>query len=426
MPKRLPVIIALALVLGLGALAIMFVRPQAFRAAWNWAGGLLLQQDGPPAQAPGAQPQAEVGVIEVRSAEIQLPVTYAGRVAGFREVEVRSRVGGPILKREFVEGARVTEGQILFRIDPATYQVDLARAEAQLAQAEAQAKQAEDNFNRVQQLASRDVASRQQLDQARAQRDLTRAAVALAQAEIDAAKLNISYTTVTAPVAGATALESPPEGTLVVAQQTVLTTITQLDPAYVNFSFTDVEYKAFRELNQQRKQPIKPEDLTVELHYGDGSVYPLKGRIYIAEQQVEPQTGTIEARAIFPNPDRAILPGQFVRVAVQGLTLPDAIVIPERAISQGPQGPFVFVIDANDTAQAQPVRLGQQVANGFVVRDGLRPGDRVVVDGVIRVRPGARVKAVPFDASRQGQQQAGPLKPSAATGNATEASGAPP
>jgi membrane fusion protein (multidrug efflux system) len=202
--------------------------------------------------------------------------------------------------------------------------------------------------------------------------------------------------------------------------------ITQLDPAYVNFSFTTAEYRAFRELNQQRKQPIKSEDLTVELQYGDGSVYPLKGRIDIAEQQVDLQTGTIEARAIFPNPDGAILPGQFVRAAVQGVTLPDVIVIPERAISQGPQGPFVFVIEPSDTAQARLVRLGQEVATGFVVRDGLLPGDRVVVDGVIRVRPGAPVNAVPADLARQRQQQASPSKPAAATGDPTEAGGARP
>jgi len=425
LPKRLPVLIALALVLGLGILATAFIWPQAFKAAWNWGGSLLSRRDARPAQAPAAQPP-EVGVIGLRLAEVPLPVAYAGRVAGFREVEVRARVGGSILKREFDEGARVAEGHVLFRIDPTTYQVDLARAEAQLAQAQAQARQAEENYNRIEQLASRDVASRQRLDEARAQRDLTRAGVALAQAEIEAAKLNIGYTTVTAPVAGATALESPPEGTLVLAQQTVLTMITQLDPAYVNFSFTTAEYKAFRELNQQRKQPIKSEDLTVELQYGDGSVYPLKGRIDIAEQQVDLQTGTIEARAIFPNPDGAILPGQFVRLAVQGVTLPDVIVIPERAISQGPQGPFVFVIDPSDTAQARLVRLGQEVATGFVIREGLLPGDRVVVDGVIRVRPGAPVNAVPADLARQRHQQASPSKPTAATGDPTEAGGARP
>lgn len=418
MPKRLSVLVALALVLGIGTVATAFLWPQAFKAAWNWGGSLLSRHAGAPTRTPAAQPPPEVGVIKVQPAEVPLPVTYAGRVAGFREVEVRARVGGPILKREFVEGSRVTEGQVLFRIDPATYQVDLARAEAQLAQAQAQARQAEEDYNRIEQLARHDVASRQRLDEARAQRDLTRAAVALAQTGIEAAKLNISYTTVTAPVTGATALESPPEGTLVLAQQTVLTTITQLDPAYVNFSFTTAEYKTFRELNQQRTQPIKPQDLTVELQYGDGSVYPLKGRIDTAEQQVDLQTGTIEARAIFPNPDGAILPGQFVRVAVRGVTLPDVIVIPEPAISQGPQGPFVFVIDPSDTAQVRLVRLGQEVATGLVVREGLQPGDRVAVDGVIRVRPGVRVRAVLVSS---GEQQASPSKPTATTGDSAAA-----
>jgi membrane fusion protein, multidrug efflux system len=376
------------------AFGIAIYMKGSMEAVLDRGKALFTQRAGPP---PPPQPPPEVAVIEVRPVEAPLPVEFAGRVAGFREVEVRSRVGGPILKREYREGDRVSEGQVLFRIDPATYEVERARAEAQLAQAQAQATQAEQNFTRVQQLATRDVASRQQLDEARAQRDLTRAAAKLAEAAVNAAKLNISYTTITAPIAGVTAVESPPEGTLVIAQETVLTLITQLDPAYVDFSLTDAQYKAFRELNQRRRQPIKPEDLIVELHYGDGTVYPLTGRIEIAAKTVAPDTGTIEVRAIFPNADGAILPGQFVRIAVQGVTLPDAIVVPERAIAQGPQGASVFVVNADARAESRNVRLGPQVASGYVIEDGLRLGDRVVVDGLIRVRPGTPVKAVAAD-----------------------------
>lgn len=411
------------LLLVVGAAATALFRPELFQTARDWAGGLLPGGRPAPAQqaAPAAPPPPEVGVVEVRQAEVPVPLEYAGRVAGFREVEVRPQVGGLILKREFEEGARVKEDQVLFRIDPATYEVALARAEAQLAQAQAQATEAQANFARIQELETRAVSTERQLEQARAQRDLTRAAVQAAEAEINAAKLNISYTIVNAPVSGVTALTSPPEGTLVVAQQTVLTTITQLDPAFVNFSFTDLEYKRFRELNARRAQPITAQDLAVELHYGDGSVYPQPGRIDIAAQRVDPQTGTISARAIFPNAEGAILPGQFVRLVVRGVSLPDAIVIPERAISQTPQGPSVFVIEANNTAQVRPLRLGQQVADGFVVQDGLRPGERVVVDGLIRVRPGAPVRPAAAGAVPPGQQasppqqQTGALQPGSAS-----------
>ncbi len=351
----------------------------------------------PPAGVVPAQPPPEVGVVEVRPREVPLPVEYAGRVVGFRDVEVRPRVGGLLLRREFEEGTRVREGQVLFRIDPATYQLALDRAHAQLAQSQATLRQAEENFNRIEELARRQISTQQQREQALAARDQARAAVQLAETEIESAQLNVSYTIVTSPVNGVTALQSPSIGTLIQAQQTLLTTIAQLDPAYVSFSFTDEEGQAFRELNERRPKPISERDLTVELHYSGGAAYPLAGRVDTAAQRVDPQTGTIQARAVFPNPDGALLPGQFVRVAVRGITLPDALMVPERAVTQGPQGASVFVVNASNVAEGRPVRLAQQVEGGWVVREGLRAGDRVVVDGVIRVRPGAPVRPVPIE-----------------------------
>jgi membrane fusion protein, multidrug efflux system len=361
------------------------------------------------AQAPApAPPPPEVGVLVAQPAEVPFPVEYAGRVAGFRDVEVRPLVGGILLKREFEEGARVKEGQVLFRIDPATYQVALARAEAQLQQAQATLRQAEENFKRIEELSRRAVATERQLDEAIAARDQARAAIALADAEIRAAKLNLGYTVVNAPATGVTALTSPPEGTLIQAQQTLLTQITQLDPAYVNFSFTDEEGQQFRALNERRAKPISEKDLTVELHYASGATYPQPGRIDTAARRIDPQTGTIQARAIFANPDGALLPGQFVRVIIRGITLPDAIVVPAQAVSQGPQGPSVFVVGDNNVAEARPIRLGQQLAQGWVVQEGLKGGERVVVDGIIRVRPGAPVRPVPFRAETATTQKPAP------------------
>jgi membrane fusion protein (multidrug efflux system) len=363
----------------------------------TWIASIVPRPAPAPVLVAPAAPPPEVGVIEARPAEVPVPVEYPGRVTGFRDVEVRPRVGGLLMSREFEEGAHVRAGQILFRIDPASYQVALDRAQAQLEQAQATLRQAEDEYRRIEELVRRRVAAEQQQEEALARRDQARASVQLAQAEVESARLNLGYTTVTAPLSGVTALQSPPRGTLIQAQQTLLTTITQLDPAYVNFSFTDAEGQAFRELNERRAVPILPSDLTVELHFGNGNVYPSPGRIDTAAQRVDPQTGTIEARAIFPNPEGVILPGQFVRVVILGVTLPDAIVVPDRAISQGPQGPSVFVVGDNGTAQSRPVRLGEEVAAGWVVQEGLQAGERVVVDGVIRVRPGAPVRSVPAD-----------------------------
>jgi membrane fusion protein (multidrug efflux system) len=266
------------------------------------------------------------------------------------------------------------------------------RACAQLQQAQAQFHQAEENFARQSKLFQRQVTSERQRDEALAQRDLARAGVAAAEAEIAAARLNLDFTEVHPPMAGVTSLQSPPAGTLVQAQQTLLTTITRLDPAYVTFAFTDAEFAAFRALSEARARPISPGDLTLELRFGDGSAYPQPGRVDTAAQSVDPQTGTIQARAIFPNPEGALLPGQFVRVAVKGISLQDAISVPKRAVSQGPQGPFVYVVGEDGRATARPIRLGRELAETWVVQEGLRAGDRIVTDGVIRIRPGAPVR----------------------------------
>jgi membrane fusion protein (multidrug efflux system) len=378
MVKRIALVLLAALAIGAGVYAYV-ARPLG---------------SSPPPQAAAPAPPPEVGVVVVQPADTPLPVEFAGRVAAFRDVEIRPLVGGRLLKREYEEGAKVDQGQVLFRIDPALFQVAQTRAEAQLTDAQAKLRDAEDNFTRIEQLARRGVSTDVQLDQARAARDQARAGVQLAEAEVAGAKLNLGYTVVNAPIAGVTALQSPPVGTLVQAQQTLLTTITQLDPAYVNFSFTDEEGQAFRLLNERREKPIAPQDLTVDLQFGTSLVYPQPGKIDTAAQRVDPQTGTIQARAIFPNREGILLPGQFVRVRIRGISLPDAIVVPKAAVSQGPQGPTVYVLGENDVAQARPVRLGEELPTGQVVRDGLRGGDRVVADGVMRVRPGAPVKPV--------------------------------
>ena len=340
-------------------------------------------------------PSTQVSIITVTPTSVALPLTYAGLVAGFREVEIRPQVGGILLKREYEEGSRVEQGQVLFRIDPQPYQVALDRAKAQLAQAQATFVQAEQNFERIEELAKRQVSTPKQLEDARGARDQSKAAVKLAEAEVANANLNVGYTTVSAPVAGITSLISPPQGTLIQAQQTLLTTITRIDPAYVSFAATDSEFMSLRDMNRRRTNPIKPEDITVELQYGDGTAYPIQGKLDVSASAVSRQTGTIQIRAIFPNPDRSILPGQFVRIILRGITLPEAILIPKQAVSQGPQGPFVYVVASNSTAEARPVRISRELKAGWIVEEGLKAGERLIVDGIMRVRPGAPVQAVP-------------------------------
>jgi membrane fusion protein (multidrug efflux system) len=360
------------------------------------AGLLYWQRGGRPsaAVAPPAPPPPQVGVLAVNAKALPLTFTYAGRVAGFRDVEIRAQVNGTLLKREFSEGARVKQGDLLFRIDPRPYEVALDRAQAQLAQTEAALRQASENWKRVDELVKRQVSTEKQHDDARAALDQAKASVQLMQAEVRNAELNLGHTTIKSPVTGVTRLVSPPEGTLVLAQQTVLTTITQLDPAYVNFSITDVEYAAARKLSQELPTPIARESLTVELQHGNGAPFASKGKIDASASRVDTQTGTIQARAIFANEDGALLPGQFVRIVVKGVTLPNAIVIPTKAVSQGPQGPFVYVVGPGSKAQVRPLQLGREVDEGWVVESGVKDGDTVIVDGVMRVRPGAQVTPV--------------------------------
>ena len=373
-------------------------------------GYYYLHRPAPAPAQPPAPPPADVGVMEMRGADIPLNLVYAGRVAGFRTVEIRSQVNGIILKREFKEGAWVKQGDVLFRIDPRTYQATLDRANAQLAQAQATALQANENFGRISELSQRQVATAKQLEDARAGRDQAGAAFKSVQADIEMAKLNLEFTTIRAPVSGPTALLSPPEGSLAQAQQTVLTTITQLDPAYINFSTTDAEFRQFKALNETRDKPITDDDLSVTIQYGDGTTYGHPGKINVSANTVDQRTGTVQIRAILPNPDQGLFPGQFVRVIVKGVTLQNAIVVPQTAVSQGPQGTFVYVVSANNTAEMRPVKLDREIGKGWLVREGLKDGDKVIVDGVMRVRPNAPVKPNPMPATTAENAPAAPAQ----------------
>lgn len=358
--------------------------------------------------APAAPPPA-VEVVSVASQNLPVETEFAGRTAGSREVEVRARVQGILLERTYVEGARVKAGDVLFRIDPRPYEVALQRARARLQEAQARLRAAERDWNRAEALYKKQAVSERTRDDALSALELTKANIALAGAEVNAARIDLDYTSVEAPIAGITGREAVSQGSLVgtAAGNSLLTRITRLDPIYVNFAIPDAEWLRQRQLVESgRLISTTGKRLLAELRFADGRAYRHEGHVDFTDTTVDRDTGTIRARAVFSNPDGDILPGQFVRIVLKGLVRTDAIVVPEAAVMQGPQGTFVYRLGEGDKAEAVPVTTGTTVADGWIVESGLSAGDRVVVKGVIRVRAGQPVRVADAGAAAASQKPA--------------------
>lgn len=340
-------------------------------------------------------PPPQVTVVDVAPQTVPLTYEYAARISAFRQVDVRARVGGILLKRNFVEGSEVKAGDVLFLIDPASYEAALAQSEAQVKQAQAQLSQAQREEKRNISLFDQNANSQKARDDAVSARELAEAAVAAAQAQLKTAQLNLDYTQVTAPVGGITSLEQVSEGSLIgtTGDTGLLTSITQLDPVYVNFSFSDTEAAEVRRLIDLKKAKGEAPKLGVKISFGDGSTYDHDGIVDFTSSTIDVSTGTLQARAVVDNPDRRLLPGQFVRATVTGVTLDNAITVPEVALMQSPQGQFVYTIDKDGKAHVNPVSLGQKVGDAWLVLSGLNAGDKVITEGIIKVRPGAPVQA---------------------------------
>jgi membrane fusion protein (multidrug efflux system) len=348
-------------------------------------------------QAGQTPPPPPVTVIEVKTQTVPLSYQYAARITAFRQVDVRARVGGILLKRNFIEGAEVKAGDVLFMLDPATYQADVAKSKALLQQAEAQLSQTQREEKRTGSLFDQKVGSEKARDDAISARELAEALVASARAALQTAQLNLDYTSVTAPVDGITSLEQVSEGSLIgtSGDTGLLTSITQLDPVYVNFSFSDIEAAEVRRLVDLKKAKGEAPKLGVKISFGDGTTYNQDGVVDFTSSTIDVSTGTLQARAVVANPDRRLLPGQFVRSTVTGVSLDNAIVIPEVALMQSPQGQFVYTVDKDGKAHVNPLTLGQKVGDQWLVLSGLGAGDKLITEGIMKVRPGSPVQATP-------------------------------
>lgn len=350
--------------------------------------------------APGGdQPPAKVVLETLHSADFPIELEFPGRTSGSREVEVRAQVSGILQERTYEEGSQVKKGQVLFRIDPRTYEAAVARAKAAVAQAQARYRQAERNLERIRQIQAKGFASGSELDGAISDFEQARANIEAARAELKTREIDLDYTTVKAPISGITSRETRSEGSLVVAGDpgsSLLTQISQLDPVYVNFGYPDQVLERLRsELQAGHLRMPADGKLVAELEYGSGVRYPHAGRVDFTDSLISRGTGTVNARAVVANPEQTLLPGQFVRMRIKGLVYPDAIAVPERAVSQSPLGTSVFTVDAQGKAVERKVSLGMTSNGRWLVLEGLKSGEQIIVEGLSRVMPGEPVEVVP-------------------------------
>ncbi len=350
-------------------------------------------------------PPAEVGALAVQSRLLTLALEYPAQLRGGRKVEGRARVEGILLERRYEPGAAVREGDLLFRIDPAPFRAEAARARAQLGVQQALLREASRDRARIEPLAEQRLVSRQDLDSAVAAHERAEAAVSAAEAELRTAELNLSYTEVRAPIAGLTSREVRSEGSLVSTnpESSLLTQIVQGERLYAELSVPENEAATLRDAVSRNPGAVR-----VQLVAVDGTPVGPPGPIEFVAPSVAGDTGTVAVRAIVDNKQAMLLPGQVVRARVQGVQVANAIVIPRRAVMRGPQGTFVYVLDAKNVAQPRPIELGISSGNLVAVTSGLSPGDRAIVDGVLKVMPGAPVKpvAVALEPARQPVQVA--------------------
>jgi membrane fusion protein (multidrug efflux system) len=371
------------------------------------------------AQAPPPQGAPEVSVVTIETQHASLTTEVPGRVAASQVAEVRPQVGGIIQNRLFVEGTDVKAGEALYQIDPASYQAMFDGAKAALARAEANVIPLKLKADRYKGLVSSEAVSQQDYDDAAAALKLAQAELESAKAALDTAKINLAYTKVTAPISGRIGRSSVTNGALVTASQAApLATIQQLDPVYVDVTQSSTEMLRLRQALESGQLRSTDHQASVKLTLDDNSAYPESGVLKFSEAFVEPNTGSVTLRTLFPNPKLTLLPGMFVRAFLQEGEKEDAILVPQRCVTRNPAGnPVVTVIGAEDKAEPRVIQTNRTVGDNWLVTDGLHPGDRVVVEGLLKARPGTVVKAVPFVTKQAEAAASAPPQSSATSKN---------
>ena len=343
-----------------------------------------------PAPAPAP---STVSVVTVTPRDTPIATEFVAQTQSSREVNIQARVSGFLDRQVYTEGAVVKEGDVLFLMDQKPFQAQLDQARAALQQQEATLENAQANLARIKPLVEQDALSPKDLDDATGQYRGAAAAVAQAQAQVTQAELNLSYATITAPVAGVTGAAQQAEGTYISSANSQLTTVSVLSPMWINFSVSENQYLKFQKRVESGALKVPADGkLFVELVLADGTVYPNKAQITFLQPEYNTKTGTFLIRASVENAKGTLRPNQFVRVHLLGATRPGAIAVPQRAVQQGPKGHFVWVVDKDSKAEMRPVSVGEWIGNDWLVDEGLSAGERVVVDGVLTLSPGVAVR----------------------------------
>jgi len=362
-------------------------------------------QGGQGAVPPGGM-ALPVTVLQAAPQRVPIVLEAVGQLQGSKEVEVRARVSGILLKRLYNEGDLVRAGAPLMQLDPAPYEIALAQANAQLAQERARNEQAKRESARLQQLAEQKAISQKEYDDATSALKLSDATLQGAEANVRQAELNLSYTHVTAPVSGVTGRMAHSEGSLIsTGQDSLLTTINQVNPIWVRFSLSGSDLMQLPDGKLNRSSPAE-----VRLTLPDGSRYPDKGRLNFAANQIDPRLATQELRAEFDNPRGQLVPGQFVRVQITAGQRDNVFLVPQVAVLQAEKGFFVFVVDKDGKAAVRPVQTGGWVGADSMILDGLAAGDRVIVDNLLKLRPGAPVTPAPPSEGKSATPSSTPAK----------------
>ncbi|HEY3277673.1 MAG TPA: efflux RND transporter periplasmic adaptor subunit [Syntrophorhabdaceae bacterium] len=358
-----------------------------------------------------ARPPAPVTVMTISPRDTPVTLEFVGQTQSSHQVEIRARVNGFLEKRLYKEGTLVKAGTVMFTMDAKPFQAQLDAARGVLAQQRARLTTARANLARVKPLTEQDALSQKDLDDATGQEQSSAAAVETAGAEVEQARLNLSYTTISTPVTGLSSYARVQGGAYVNQANSLLTYVAQTDPMWVNFSLSENDLLKYR--GEQKSGLLRlPKDqaFIVEVVLADGTIFPKKGTITFADAEFNPQTGTFLIRSTIPNPDDRLRPGQFVRARILGAIRPNAVVVPQRAVQQGAKGHFVWVVSKEEKAEPRPIVVGDWVGNDVFVNEGLRTGDRIVVDGGLTLGPGATVAVKPYVPNAKGAPAPAPAK----------------